>query len=826
MRQLIVLFFFSHCFINCFSQQPEKAATNYSLSGTVYDSLLKHPLEYATITLSEAGTKKLVNGTITNSKGLFKLANIHTGTYLLVIESLGYGSFSRKIITADTKSFDINIQAVYLTKKTATLQNVTVTSTRQTIENRLDKIVFNVDKDITSQGGMATDALKKIPQVTVDINGNVELLGNPSIRFLINGKPSGIFGNSPADALQSIPASQIQSIEVITSPTAKYDASGTGGIINIILKKSKMEGFNGNINIAAGSRLENASINASLKKNNFGLNAYFSGNKQLVSSTPVTMDRVSGSAGGTSTKFLQQSMVDFDRNGFKSGIGLDWDLSKKDNISASLGYNHFANRNNGVYDQTSIQYDAGGSQIGNSNSIRLADTKVNVNTFDNEISYKRKFQKDKQELELFYSGSYSQNNTNYIQSQHYKTSDSAFAGSSSLNPGKENGTEVGVNYAQPFGKDLLLETGVKLGIESIISSADVFTLNTASGIYVKDAQQTFQSDFRRKVYAAYVSMSFPLFKILEAKAGLRYEQTENEASYSNSGKANIPAYKNWAPSFIVAHNFNNKQTLKFAFSYRLERPDFRDLNPFMNLSDPHNITTGNPNLQPEIGHIYELTYIKSFEKGTTINAVLYLQKNSPDIKPYISYYPVFKIGDSLYNDVTVTTRATIAAEIRSGINLSITVPVDKKLSLRSNILAFNRHLNNINDTPSVINGFGVRMNVNATYQFSKSLAAEIFGNYNSGMKWQGVQPAAFSYTMAVRKLFKNTKGSLGFIAVNPFNKYIDQRSLQEAKGIVTHSLRQLPYRSFGISFLYKFGHLKFTKAKENDNYMYTPPSDN
>jgi outer membrane receptor protein involved in Fe transport len=151
-----------------------------------------------------------------------------------------------------------------------TLQLVTVTSSKSIIENKPDRIIYNVDKDLTSQGGMATDVLKKIPQVTVDINGNVELLGNPSVQFLINGKPSAIFGNSITDALQSIPASQIQSIEVMTTPGAKYDATGTGGIINIILKKSKAEGYNGNISLSAGTRLENAAINASIKKNNIG----------------------------------------------------------------------------------------------------------------------------------------------------------------------------------------------------------------------------------------------------------------------------------------------------------------------------------------------------------------------------------------------------------------------------------------------------------------------------------------------------------------------------------------------------------------------------
>jgi ferric enterobactin receptor len=827
MRSFILTLSFSLLFFYGFSQQVNnKTGELFKISGKVADSSSKAFLEYATVSLTDNLTKKIINGTITDSKGFYKLTGIAAGNYTLTIEAIGYNSSIKKINTTETKLKEMVIEDALLSKRAATLQTVTVTSSRQAIENKIDKIVFNLDKDITSQGGMATDALKKIPQVTVDVNGNVELLGNSSIRFLINGKPSGMFGNNPADALQSIPASQIQSIEVITSPGAKYDASGTGGIINIILKKSKLEGFNGNMGVTAGTRLENASLNLSLKKNNVGVNAYFGGNKQLVSNTPVTMNRLTANSGNGSSGFVQQSNADFKRDGYKSGIGLDWNISAKDNLAATIGYNHFANRTNGDYNQFSIQYDGAGNEISHINSIRTADNKVYVNTIDNELSYKRRFKKENQELEISYAGSYSNNNTFYNQSQHYPIADTSFAGSTSLNPGKENETAFGISYSHPVKENILIETGLKTSIESIISSANVLTLNTSSGKYVTDAMQSFRSNFRRNVYAAYLSASFSIQDILDIKAGLRYEHTENRATYSNAPNANIPAYNNAAPSIILLHSFKNKQILKFAYSYRIERPDFRDLNPFMNLSDPHNISTGNPNLQPEIGHNYELSYNKTFEKGANINLVLYVQKNSPDIKPYIRYYQSYKIGDSVYRDVTLTTRANIAAEVRPGINLSVSVPVTKPLNIRSNIQLFNRHLNNIYDTPAVVNGYAVRMNMNITYQFKHSIAAEIFGNYSSGMKWQGRRPSAFSYTMAVRKQFKNNKGSIGFVAVNPFNRYISQKTLQEAKGFTTNISQQLPYRSFGINFTYKFGKLKFTKPKENDNYQYSPPVEN
>ena len=233
---LIVPLFFYNFFVT--AQENTGILRNYKISGKITDTLSKQPIEYATITVTDSSTKKIVNGAITDKKGGFQVKKLGSGIYRISVQCIGYNDFYQTVNVTG----DIVLDGIMLIKKINTLQAVTVTGNKAVIENKIDKIVFNVDKDITSQGGMATDALKKIPQVSVDISGNVELLGNPSVRFLINGKPSGIFGNSPADALQSIPASQIQSIEVITSPTAKYDASGTGGIINIILKKSKDRG--------------------------------------------------------------------------------------------------------------------------------------------------------------------------------------------------------------------------------------------------------------------------------------------------------------------------------------------------------------------------------------------------------------------------------------------------------------------------------------------------------------------------------------------------------------------------------------------------------
>jgi len=801
-----------------FCQQPASTVT-YQLSGKIVDATTKQPIEYVTVSLV-GNDKKVINGSIANKKGEFVLLKLTKGDYTLLIQSLGYIDATQKITI---QSNSLILATIELHSKTTNLNAVTVTSKRLAIENKLDKTVFNVEKDISSQGGVATDALKKIPGVTVDIDGNVELLGNPSVKFLIDGKPSAIFGNSVADALQSIPNSQIQSIEVITSPSAKYDASGTGGIINIVLKKSKIEGFNGNISLAAGTRLENASINTSYKKGNIGMNAYFSGNAQLTSSTPNGLDRITGT---NTQRLLQESTSDVNRNGYKTGVSVDWALDKTTNISAAMGFNHFGLNNLGNTNQHSIVYNANGSELSNTASSRNADNMLSVTDFENSFTFRKKLKKEGQELEIAYNGTFGKNTTAYNQQQFYSGNSNAFAGAYSTNPGKENEVNIEVNYAHPISKNTLLETGFRTTFQAIISNADVFTLNAGTGIFSKDNVQSYASDYRRTIYAGYTSANFTLFDKAEVKAGARYEYTISKADYSTAHNVAIPNYANLAPSLIIGYQLPNQQSIKLAYSYRIERPDFRDLNPFINLADPHTITTGNPNLQPEVGNKVELGYNKNYGNGSNLNITAYYQRNSPDIKPYTTYYATYKVGDSTYYDVTLTTRTTISVEVRAGVNISGSLPINSKVTVRPNIQLFNRHLNNPYAIPSITNAFGFRANLNISYQCSKTLMAEIFGNYNLGMKWQGKQADVYAYTFAIRKQFNNNKASFGFIAVNPFNHFIYQKSQQLTQDFTSNIYRNVPYRSFGITFTYKFGKLKITKAKEPENFNYVPPAEN
>lgn len=805
---IILLFFCIHA--------NAQTKPNARISGKVLDKSTNGPMEYATISIISKRSGKTITGAVTDVKGLFAISNLPFDTYQVNIEFLGYEKTTLDNIAVTNDKRSISLGLVSLSPKSQNLQSMIVVGDRPVVENKIDKIVYNVANDISSQGGAAIDVLKKVPQVTVDVDGNVELQGNSSIRFLINGKPSSVFGASLADALASIPASQIKSIEAITSPGAKYDSQGTGGIINIILKDNKMEGINGSVNFSAGTRLEIGSLNLNVRHNNFGFNAYFSGNAALKSESPYSQNRVSkDTIARTTTNILQNSSIDFMRNGFRSGAGFDWKITKNDIVTASLGYNQFSNRNDGLTNQEQLVNDYSPNLLSDVHTLRNSDSRGHVSSIDYSLDYQKKFKKEGQELDVLYSASRGNPYNYYIQSQTYTGQSIPFAGSNSSNPGTDNQANISIDYTHPVNSNFLIETGAKTIIQDITSISDVNVLNSSNNEFVHDPLQSYQFNYKMKVYAGYLSGNLKLSDHFGLRAGARYEYTDvNIGSPTNS----VPSYGTFSPSFVLSYKFNKVQTLKLSYVKRIERPEYRELNPFINLSDPYNISTGNPYLKPEIGNNFELGYSSVFKNGGNIYIALIERFNTSDLKSVTLFYPYYQIGDSLYTNVSVTTRQNIGEEFNTGISASGSYPVTAKLNMRGNLIVSHRLTVNENGIGNQAAGMRYRLNMNATYQMKKDLVFELFGAYNSASQnIQGKSPQFFTYTFALRKLFWDDKASFGFTTTNPFNKYVNQLSTISNGNYTSTILRQVPLQSFGISLMYKFGKLEFSKKKGEDN---------
>ena len=823
------LFLFFFCLISCsiFAQKAKQVKDGYKITGRLTDSSGKLPLEYATISLFPEGSKKPADGAISDNNGNFVVKDITAGTYKLVAEFIGYKPHTLYNIRVDKDHPLTNIKDISLEAKATTMQAITISGQPKIIENKIDKMVFNAERDLTSQVGVATDILKKIPQVSVDVDGNVELAGSSSVRFLINGKPSAAFGSDISEVLQAIPANQIKSIEVITTPGAKYDAQGLGGIINIILKKNNSQGINGNLSLTGGTRTENGSFNFNARKGKFGMNAYVSGNARLKAQSLSSSDRLTNDTSADTTVLLHQASSGNDqRSGYETGLGFDYDINDHNSLSGSVSYRNFGHKSTGLNNQIQNTKDISGDILSDIENSINSDHTFHFKNVDASLDYKKTFATEDQELNLSVNTSSGHRNVTDNNYQYVLPQDSLVYSTKGKNPGTERESEIRLDYTQPIKKNVLLGVGGKLSLYDIAGTSDVMKLNGIG--YIKDNYLSNILDYHQKVYAVYAEMTFPVFNWFNAKIGERYERTEINSYFSDAQQqAKTPAYNTLVPSIFFSKKLTDNSQLKLSYTKRIERPQYWDLNPFINTSDPKNLSTGNPGLTPEIGKRYELGYTLDIDKVGSFMVNLFYRVNDHDIQPYIVYYPSYRVGDTTYTDVALSTNQNIGRENNYGLNFFVSTKLFSKLDLRTNAFFYERHTINTIDKGYDYNSFNYHLNLNADYQFSKTLLAEFFGDFRSARhEAQGTYPSFTSYSLAVRKQFWNKKASIALTASNAFRKNFDMRTKVLGSDFTINQLRTIPFRSIGINFTWKFGRLEFKKDKEKVDDSLSAPGNN
>ncbi|WP_221302012.1 outer membrane beta-barrel protein [Pedobacter cryoconitis] len=778
-----------------------QTANEGQLTGTVIDSLTNMGVDFATISLFKAGVTEPIAMISTDPTGKFEFVAIPRGVYRLTVDFIGY---HRKIITSVVIGPEVSLVSLgklMLAPAGNTLKEVTIQAKTQVLENRADKLIYNAAADVTSQSGVATDVLKKVPMVAVDIDGNVELQGNANVRFLINGKPATIFGSNISDVLQSMPASQIKNIEVMTSPGAKYDASGTAGVINIVLKDNQIKGVNGSVNLSGGTRFENGSVNLNARNRNFGVSAFFSGNYQLNSNIGVLSNRLSfKSAKDTLTRYIQNRFSPFSRNGYQSGVSVDWNITPKDVLTATFGLNQVITHGTGRIVQNQQTYLSTGRILSDINSERTDATDFGENTQNWSLAYKKTFQKEGRELNFLYVSSAAKN-TNYdSQVTSYQNGAFPSSGINSDNPGNEHETDISIDYIEPLAKNFKLETGLKAIFENINNSVVTDSLLN-DGTFVNNPGQTYSFNFKRNIYAGYISTSISLFNnFLNGKAGIRYERTDTKSDLSNVA---IPVNNIWAPNLLVQHKLDETQAVRFTYIYRIQRPDYEDLNPFLEIIDPRNINTGTPELKNETGQKFEIGYSKTFANSSSLYIGALYNRNSNDIQHFTAFFSVYTANGTDYNNVSLTKTANIGSQTTLGINISGSAVINEKLNLRVNLLLLEK--NNLVPGLPAVGGFSYNANLNVTYNLNKDIIAEGFGTIDSKRTdFQSIRPGSYNYTVAVKKQLFNHRASIGLMTTNPFNHYVNQYSSAYGTGFTQTNLRQRTMRSFGITFSYKF----------------------
>ncbi len=786
MKKLLTTVIFSTILVTAWAQ-------NVKISGTVNDDT-NQPVEFATVALNDPETKKPVNGAICDEKGKFSIKNVESGQYNLVVSFIG---FEPIVIPLTVTNQNIDLDNLQLKSEDKILNEVVVEGQKALIEEKVDRTVYNAENDKTTSGGDATDVLQRVPHLTVDLDGNVSLRGSSNIKIFINNKPSMMAASSVADALKQIPADQIKSVEVITSPSARYDAEGTSGIINIITKKNNLEGLSLNVDGSAGLRGSNLSLNGGYRKGKLGLNLGGYGRSGY-----NVLGSFQNRQGSSAQDYTIQG-ADTENNSMhgRYTLGFDYDFNKKNYITGSVMYG-LRNQNNFQNDLLSQSYASGALT---STQLANVETVDHSGTVDVNFNYTHLYDKPQQELSFLML--YSKNNrTNDFERFNLDPTDEALLDKiKNDNSSANQETAFEVNYQSPIRENQLIEFGGKQTMRKVSSDYDYFVA-AGNGEYQPVVDPTYSNvfDYNQDITAGYLSYTLSINKKYFLKAGGRYEYTTIGAQFaSETSPSEIPDYGTFVPSFNVSTNFKNGSTLKAAYNKRIQRPSIQYLNPNEQRSNNYNVTVGNPDLEPEFTDNYELSYSK-YIKSTSINLTGFVRHTYNSIQAVRT-----KIEGSPNANAMLTNYYNIGTEDAYGISLFTNMNIQDRLTLSGGIDTYYTILdNNTNNSFAAHNeGWVVSGRLFGGYRFDKGWAIQLFSFYRGNrVQLQGSQGGFGIYSLTVRKEILDKKGSIGIGAENFFN--IDGMKIKSetvTPTIQQSSVNTMQNMNFKVSFSFRFG---------------------
>jgi outer membrane receptor protein involved in Fe transport len=774
------------------------AQGNSKISGVVNDSTSNKPVEFATVALID-GTGKAVDGAICDDKGEFIINKVPRGSYKLAISFIG---FDTKTISLKVEDKNVEIGTVTISPTAQVLKEVTVEGQRALIEERVDRTIYNAENDATTRGGDATDVLKRVPMLSVDLDGNVSLRGNQNIMVLINNKPSTIVASSVADALKQIPADQIKTVEVITSPSAKYDAEGSAGIINIVTKKNAIEGMTLNINAGVGTRGSNLGLNGNYRKGKMGFSLGGWGrstynvkgeyeNRQSVFIPEIT--------DGTNTipahtQYTVQSANSRNQGLFGNyNLGWDYDINEKNSLAASVRF--------GVRNGENRQNDL--SRYVNDALTSLSNTVSDdqSNNVDASLTYTHLYKKPQRELS--FQGQYSRNNRQNVVENFYLDLDEFFVDNrlKNLNDSYNQEMTIQFDYQTPILDNQMLEFGAKNIMRSAVSDFTTFNASGQGEPYIPstDASRSNNLNYDQNVTAGYLSYTLSLKNGYSFKAGSRYEYATIDAYTRTEADIKIPSYSIVVPSLNVSKRLSNGKMIKASYNRRIQRPSIRFLNPNKQYSsDTINYTIGNPELDPEFTNNYELSY-STFVKGTSLNISGFVRNTNDAIQS-------IKTRDE---DGFIATRyANIGLENAYGVSVFANVMVGN-LTLNGGGDVYYAVLDNNNpvDTLRLKNeGLVMSGRFFGNYDFTKGWGLQFFSFIRGGqINLQGSQRGFYNYSLAIKKDINEKRGSISLGAENFLQPYFKMENRVESPGISQITVNKMYNMSFRINFSYRIG---------------------
>ena len=766
-RHFGILFLFGILFAN--GQRPA-GPPKLVITGKVVDRETNQPLEYATITLKNNNRPDLIQGGITDAEGNFRIESF-PGQYDINIEFISFATYRQNSVSIES---NLNLGTIALEIDTNELEEVELIGEQTQVEIRLDKRIYNVGKDITVRGGSVADVLGNIPSITVDVEGNVALRGNNNVRILINGKPSGLVGISGTNGLRQLPSESIEKVEVITSPSARYDAEGTGGILNIILKKQERSGFNGNFNINGGipeTLRGTATVNWKTKKLNlFSTNTI--GRRTSISNGLSENEYFNGE--DTNSYLFEKGKTNRKRDQLFLSLGAEYFIDD----SSSFTLNGFFRDNEGINDGvvTINELNAKGGNPISTNERRQYEPEFDE-SFQISGLYEKKFNDKGHELSATY--------------QYEESAEDELAEITSLqtfpfiriNDNEEVNTLESqkrilaqVDYVYPLDENTQVELGYRGTFNTIETDYEV--------VFIENNIPTIDTDLTNVlVYKEYVNAAYAQFgkKINQFSIllGLRMEDSNIVIDQRTTSDYTNKRYTNWFPTVNLSYEIDEKESLTLGYAKRIRRPRGFFLNPFPSRNSVTNFFQGNPDLNPASTGSFDLGYLKRLKKFT-LNGSIYYQRTTSNFQfvnedtgetVILSGDPNDPNSDLVIVPVLRRGPINLSKNKRYGGEVNLTFTPNRKIRLNAN---FNVYSNEVIGT---YNGFVFdAKNISWSSRFISSI------NFGKGTSWQNQlffrgprvtaqsksKPLGGLSTAINKDIFKD-KGTLSFRISDVFN---------------------------------------------------------
>jgi len=778
-----------------------------TVSGKIYEKSTNTPLEYATVVLQNVNNPELISGGSTDENGDFSI-NVLKGTY-----NIKYEFISLKTIQINNKEInsDTNLGTVFLEPDVSQLKEVVLIAEKSTVEFKLDKRVYNVGQDMMVKGGTMSDVLNNVPSVTVDPDGTIALRGNENVRILIDGRPSGLAGINIADALKLLPADSVEKVEVITNPSARYDAEGGGGIINIVLRKGKGQGINGSVIASVGDpEAYGLSSNVNFRSESFNLFSNFGYNYRNSPGNSSTNSEYFNED-GTTRNFIYESRTNQRLNRtFNANYGIDLFLTKTASWTHAITFSKESGSNpdNVFYDN----YDANFNPTFIRN--RLNEQKSKEYSIEYSSVFTKDFEKEDHKLTANVAFSKNQDNENSIIYDQILGDPSTYFTDVTLNNQSQLRNLLQTDYVLPIGKDSRFETGYRGNFQKNLTD---FRVNENSVF-------TNLLEYKENVNALYAQYGSKINKF-SYFFGLRWEDSNIEVNSITANDYNTKKYNNFFPTATLNYELNKNSNLTLSYSRRINRPRGRFLNPFSSYSSNINIFQGNPDLNPSYTNAIDIGYLRKWDKLTfntsaylniTDNTFQFIRKESGD------FVTTDVNGVSVETPVIISTPINLSKEYRAGFEMNANYSPYKWWRLNGNLNLYrvenqgdysytdyqgNEVVQNFDNiattwftriTSKITLPYKVDWQTNATYRAAQKNA-------------QGKTLDMTSVNLSFSKDILKDKGSLALNVSDLFNTR-KRRSIVDLENVSSFTTFQWRQRQVTLSFTYRFN-----KQKERDN---------